>query len=374
MLLRNFESRVFFSLVLLTTAIFLWMVRSFLMPVFWAAVFAILFQPMFLRLIGALGGRRALAATLSTIAVVFVVLVPFALIGAAVAQQALGLYARIATGEVSLLAPIQLVERSLPRLTSTLAEYGIEIERVRASVEAAAVATTQWIAGQTLAIGQNLVTVTILFALMLYFLFFFFRDGDEILHGTVRALPMGDERERQLFRKFAEVARATVKGTLIVALVQGVIGGILFAVVGIQAAVFWAVVMGVLSLLPAVGPALVWAPAAIILLSTGEVWRGLLLIAGGTLVVGLIDNILRPILVGRETKMPDYLVLLATLGGLSAFGLAGFVIGPIIAALFLVMWEMFASENAPYDSSARPVVATEPPDPPAPPPATEPAG
>jgi predicted PurR-regulated permease PerM len=362
MFVRNFEGRVFFALVLATTAVFLWMVRGFLMPVFWAAVFAVLFRRLFLRLNTALRGRRAIAALLSTLVVILVVLIPFLLIGAAVTQQAIGLYQRISTGQVDLNAPIAFVERELPRLTGFLNEYGIQIGRVRESVESAAVVVTQWVAGQALAVGQNILTVTVLFALMLYFLFFFLRDGDNIVKGAIRALPMGDEREERLLRKFAEVSRATVKGTLVVAAVQGAIGGILFALVGIQAAVFWGVVMGVLSLLPAIGPALVWAPAAVILIATGALWRGIILIAGGTLVIGLIDNLLRPILVGRETAMPDYLILLATLGGISAFGLAGFVVGPIIAALFLVMWEMFADEYAPMDSSEPSVVATAVPD------------
>jgi predicted PurR-regulated permease PerM len=332
------------------------------MPVFWAAVFAVLFRPMFLRFNGQLRGRRALAALLSTVVVILVVLIPFTLIAAAVTQQAVGLYQRIATGQVDLNAPIAFVERTLPRLTGLLNEYGIDIGQLRAAVESAAVAATQWIAAQALTVGQNVITVTILFALMLYFLFFFLRDGDSIVKGAIRALPMGDERERQLLQKFAQVTRATVKGTLVVAAVQGAIGGILFAMVGIQAAVFWAVVMGILSLLPAIGPALVWAPAAVILIATGAVWRGIILIVGGTLVIGLIDNLLRPILVGRETAMPDYLILLATLGGISVFGLAGFVVGPIIAGLFLVMWQMFADEHAPLDSSEPSAVATGLPD------------
>ncbi len=360
MRLRNLESRVFLSLVLVTTALFLWMVRGFLLPVFWAAVFAMLFQPLFLRLLVLLRGRRGLAALLSTLTVVAVVLVPAGLLAAAVAQQALSLYERIASGEINGDALVQFAERSLPVVTRFLARYGIEVERVRASVEGAAGAATQYVAGQALALGQNALVLAVLFGLMLYLLFFFFRDGERIIEGLVRAIPMGDERERRLFRKIAEVSRATVKGTIVVAAVQGAIGGMLFALVGIQAAGFWGVVMGVLSLLPAVGSALVWVPAAIVLLSTGAVGRALVLIAGGTLVIGLVDNLLRPVLVGRETKMPDYLILLATLGGLAVFGLAGFVAGPIIAGLFLVMWQMFADEYAPLDSSALPAPELDP--------------
>ncbi|HEV2132614.1 MAG TPA: AI-2E family transporter [Longimicrobiaceae bacterium] len=363
MRLRNLESRVFVVLVLATTAFFLWMVRGFLLPVFWAAVFAVLFQPLFVRLEDRLRGRRSLAALLTTLSVILVVLIPFGLLVTAVAQQALSLYQRITAGEVNLYAPIAFVERWLPTLSRTLAGYGIEIERLRASVQSAAVAGTQYIATHALALGQNILAVAVLFGLMLYFLFFFFRDGDRILRGIIRALPMGDEREKRLLRKFAEVSRATVKGTLVVAAVQGTVGGVLFWLVGIQAAVFWGVAMGILSLVPAIGSALVWVPAAVILFATGAIWQGIVVVVGGTVVIGLVDNVLRPVLVGRETQMPDYLVLLATLGGLTVFGLAGFVAGPIVAALFLVMWDMFADEFAPLDSSEIPAAPTTPSDP-----------
>lgn len=362
MRLRNLESRVFGGLVLTTTLFFIWMVRGFLLPVFWAAVFAILFQPVHLRTLDLLKGRRGLAALLTTVAVVLVVLVPVALLGTIVAQQAMALYERIASGDIDFAAVIDFVDRSLPAVTEFLAGYGIQFEQMRVALENAAVNITRYLAGQALSTGQNALVILVLFGLMLYFLFFFFRDGETIKRAMIRALPMGDVREERLFQKFAEVSRATMKGTLIVAAVQGAVGGLLFMVVGIQAAVFWAVVMGVLSLLPAVGAALVWLPAAVILLSTGAIWEGVVVIVGGALVIGLVDNLLRPILIGRDTKMPDYLILLATLGGLTVFGLAGFVAGPIIAALFLVMWEMFAEEYAPLDSSEQQAAATALPD------------
>lgn len=361
MRLQNLESRVFLSLVLVTTAVFLWMVRSFMLPVFWAAVFAMLFQPLFLHLVGRLRGRTSLAALFSTLIVVVVVLVPSGLLAAAVAQQGFWLYQRIASGEINVDGIVHFVDRSLPGVTRVLTRYGIEIEQVRDSVQNAAGSATQYIAQQALSVGQNVLALAVLFGLMLYLLFFFFRDGERIIDALIRAIPMGDERERQLFRKIAEVSRATVKGTLFVAAVQGAIGGVLFALMGIQAAVFWGVAMGVLSLLPAVGAALVWVPAAVILIATGAFWKGMALIAGGTLVIGLVDNVLRPIVVGRETKMPDYLVLLATLGGLTVFGLAGFVAGPVVAALFLVTWQMFANEYAPLDSSVPPHGRAGPP-------------
>lgn len=351
MRLPNLESRAFLTLVLLTTVAFLWLVTDFLMPVFWAAVLAILFRPISRRWHRLLPKRPSVAAFLSTLTVTLVVLIPLALLTTAVAQQAISLYQRIASGQVDLQAPIDFAERQLPLLIGFLDDYGVNTASLRESVEGAAVTASQYVATQALAMGQNALVVTVLFLLMLYFLFFFIRDGDRIVDGIVRALPLGDVRERRLFGKFAEVARATIKGTLVVASVQGAIGGVMFAIVGIEGSVFWGVVMGVLSLLPAVGAFLVWGPAAIYFIVTSVFWKGIFLIIGGALVIGLIDNLLRPILVGRETKMPDYLVLLATLGGLVAFGLSGFVVGPVIAALFLVVWDMFAEEYAPLDSS-----------------------
>ena len=363
MRLRTLESRVFIGLVIAVTLVFLWMVRAFLLPVFWAAVFAVLFHPMLLALSERTGERRALAAGITTAAVVLFVVIPFGLLVAALAQQAIRLYGRIVSGEIDLQAPIAFVERSVPALADLLARVGISTEQLRTGAQNMAGNIAQFAGGQALALGQNALRIAVLFGLMLYLLFFFLRDGERILDAIVRALPMGDERERRLLEKFAEVSRATVKGTLIVAAVQGAIGGILFWIVGIDAALFWGVVMGVLSLLPAVGSTLVWGPAAIALLVRGEIWQVVVLVVGGTMVIGLVDNVLRPVLVGRGAKMPDYLILLATLGGLSVFGLAGFVAGPVVAALFLVMWDMFADEYAPLDSSAPPAPAAAEPAP-----------
>jgi predicted PurR-regulated permease PerM len=363
MRLRDLESRMFLAVVLAATVFFVWMVRSFLAPVFWAAIFAVLFRPAYQRILLAFGGRENASAGVATLAVVLVVLVPFAMLVAAVGQQGLLLYQRIATGEINPAAAIDFVDRSLPALTDFLARYGIGVERIQASVENAAVSVTQYVASQALAIGQNALITFVHFGLTIYLLFFFFRDGDQIRQALIRALPLGDIREERLLLKFAEVSRATVKGTLVVATVQGALGGVLFMVVGIQAAVFWAVVMGILSLLPAVGAALVWIPAAIILFATGAIWQGIVVILGGTFVIGLVDNLLRPVLIGRATKMPDYMILIATLGGLAVFGLAGFVAGPIIAALFLVLWDMFADEYAPLDSSLTTAEITAAPDP-----------
>ena len=205
---------------------------------------------------------------------------------------------------------------------------------------------SRFIASLALNAGQNVATFVVMFFLMLYLLFFVLRDGHVIMQHLHRAIPLQYDQERQLFSKFAEVSRATIKGTLAVALVQGFLGGLIFAILGIQGAVFWGVVMVILSILPAVGAGLVWGPVAIYQLVTGDWVTGLVLLAYGVLVIGLVDNLLRPILVGRDTKMPDYLILFSTLGGLTLVGITGFVLGPVIAALFLVVWRMYQEEHA----------------------------
>ena len=146
--------------------------------------------------------------------------------------------------------------------------------------------------------------------------------------------------------------RATVKGGILVAIVQGALGGIAFWFLGIHAALLWAVLMAFLSLIPAVGATLVWLPVAIYFLATGAVWQGIGLILYGVLVIGLVDNVLRPFLVGKETKLPDYVVLISTLGGIEVFGLNGFVIGPLIAAMFMVSWEIFSASRRTVQDSA----------------------
>jgi predicted PurR-regulated permease PerM len=162
-----------------------------------------------------------------------------------------------------------------------------------------------------------------------------------------------------MLEKFVSVTRATLKGTVLIGLVQGVLGGLAFWVVGIDGAIFWGTVMTVLSIIPGVGGALVWVPAAIILAATGAFWKALGLALFCSLVVGSVDNVLRPILVGRDTRMHELLIFFSTLGGLLAFGVMGFILGPILTALFLTAWEMFGVAFRAELQQAPPVVVTD---------------
>ena len=350
------QNASFLLLVALTTVAFLALIGSFLMPVFWAAVLATVFFPLQRRYVARLGGRKSLAAFATMLTIIGLVVVPLFLIGVAMSREAVDLHDQIASGAIDLQAPLRFLRRITPLATEYLGRFGIDVEGLGQRLSTSAVAVSQFIASSALGIGQDVLRITALFFLMLYILFFFLRDGTRLVATLIRMLPLGDKRERRLLAKFAEVSLATIKGTLVVGVVQGAIGAILFWALGIPAPVFWGTLMAMFSVLPAVGPGLVWLPAAVILLGMGQIVKGIVLIAAGVLVIGLVDNVLRPILVGRDTQMPDYLVLLATLGGLAVFGVSGFVIGPVIAAFFLVVWEMFAQEYA-----ERTIMHDEPP-------------
>ena len=345
MLSNDTIDRTFFvALLVVVTIAFLWLVRGFLQPVFWAVALGIVVFPVHGRIERRLGGRKSLAAAASMLLVLVVVILPLGGVIAAVTTEAAGLYARLAGGDIDPTGIYRFVERNLPQLVSLLQSVGIDPERLQAQLSAGAVEASQFIASSAIEIGQDTLRVTVFFFLMIYLLFFFLRDGRRMLDGLVHALPLGDERERHLLARFAEVSRATIKGTFVIAVIQGAIGGAAFAVLGIGAPALWGVVMALLSIVPAVGPALVWVPAAIMLIAGGNLVSGIVLVAVGVVIIGLVDNLLRPLLVGRDTRMPDYLILLSTLGGLTAFGLAGVVIGPIIAAFFLSVWAMAAEE------------------------------
>jgi predicted PurR-regulated permease PerM len=357
MRIRTLENASFLGLVILVTIAFLLVIGVFLEPVFWAIVLVILFKPVHERVVDAFGGRRSLASVVSLLAVTLLVIVPLIGVGAAVTAEATTLYRRIASGAIDVAAPLHAMEQWLPRVSGLLEDFQIDLDRVREGLSNAAVTASQFVASQAIVVGQSAVNFLILFALTLYLLFFFFRDGDRIIEALIRAMPLGDPRERRLFSRFAQVARAMVKGTVVVGIIQGTMGGLAFWLLGLSAPVLWGVVMTILSLLPAVGSVLVWGPAAIYLLATGEVVRGIILIVAGSLIIGTIDNVLRPMLVGRDTHMPDYLILLSMLGGIVLFGLSGFVIGPVIAALFITVWEMFTEEFGGFDMDTPPVSA-----------------
>lgn len=338
------EIRAFLLFLVLVTIAFFWVLKPFFGAVFWACAITVIFYPLNQRLLRKFKGRRNLTALATLLLCILVVILPVIFIVSSVVAEGVSLYEKLQSGEVNPAVYIEQVRSAFPLLEQTLERFNIELDNLTDQAGDAAIASGKFLAQHTFSIGQNAFSFLINIALMLYMTFFFLRDGDKLVNLLIRALPLGDARERQLFTKFAEVTRATIKGNLVVAIVQGSLGGLIFWLLNIQAAILWGVLMAFLSLLPAVGASLVWIPFAVYLLATDQVTNGLILIAFGAIVIGLVDNILRPILVGRDTRMPDYLILLTTLGGIALFGISGFVMGPVIAALFIAFWGIFMHE------------------------------
>ncbi len=345
---RVLNDKTFLLLLATVSAAFAWILWPFYATVFWAVVLAIVFSPLDRRLCLAMGGRRTSAALATVLAIVVVVILPSALIALMLVHEGLAVYGRVQSGDLDFARYVRQMTDALPPwMTGALDRFGVgSLADVRERFSAGLMKGAQFLAGHAVSIGQNAFDFVVSFIIMLYLLFFLLRDGAEITPRIRAAIPLDDRLERELISKFVTVIRATIKGNIVIALVQGALGGLIFWLLDIRAAIFWAVLMAFLSLLPAVGTALVWLPVAIYFLVTGAVWQGVVLIAYGVLVIGLVDNIARPILVGKDTKMPDYLVLISTLGGMAVFGINGFVIGPVIAAMFLAVWATMAAANA----------------------------
>jgi predicted PurR-regulated permease PerM len=322
-------------------------VSAFAGALLWAALAALLFQPLYQRLLARRPGKRNIAATLTLLIITVAVVIPAIVIASMVVDQAAGVYDKLRSGDINFAAYFQQVHDAFPdRLRSMLDGRGLSsFDSVQARVSELASNSVSLLAQQALSIGSSTAAFVLAFGVGLYTTFFLLRDGDQIGRTVTAALPLEYDVARRLVDKFTAVARATIKGSGVVALIQGALGAITFWIVGLPAALLWGVLMAIAALLPAIGPVIVWVPIAIYLFAIGEIWQAFVVIVSGVAVIGLADNILRPILVGRDTGIPDWLVLVTTLGGIELLGLSGIVVGPIAAALFLTAWQILSEQR-----------------------------
>lgn len=350
---RSLQHHAFLSLLIVVTLTFAWILVPFYSAIFWGVVLAILFAPLQRRILKITWQRRNLAALATLLLFLIAVFIPLSLIVASLLQEGAFQYEKILSGQLDFGSYFQQILTSLPAwISNLLAKFGlIDMASMKQAISTATTQGSQFIATKALNIGQSTAGFMMSIGIMLYLLFFLLRDGVALADRIKLAIPLHSEQKQQLFNKFATVIRATVKGNIVVAATQGALGGMMFWFLDIQGALFWGVLMATMSLVPLVGAGLIWAPVAFYFLITGATWQGVTLALFGIFVIGLIDNILRPILVGKDTQMPDYVVLVSTLGGISIFGLNGFVIGPVIAALFIASWDLFASEKMRIDQA-----------------------
>ncbi|MGE5255762.1 MAG: AI-2E family transporter [Hyphomicrobiales bacterium] len=337
---ENFNKAFVVLLLLFITSVFLAMIWPFLMTIIMAGIFSALARPLYRRLVRWLGGRRNLAAAVTLILIIFVVLLPLAgLLGAVTAEA-------IKVGETvrpwvqkqlaqpaafsDLLEKIPFYEHLLPYKETLLQKAGELVGRLSSflinSLSSVTVMTAQ---------------VIFMLFIFLYTMFFFLVDGDRILKRMLYYLPLKPVDEERMLDKFTSVTRATLKGVAVVGILQGALTGAAFAVIGIPSSIFWGTITAVMSLVPGIGTAIVWLPASIILAMGGHYGQAIGLFVFCSLAVGGLDNFLRPRLVGQDTRMHELLILFGTLGGILMFGPVGIIIGPIVSALVVTVWEIY---------------------------------
>ncbi len=341
----NLRTAFVLLLVAAVTAFFLAVAWPFLKPLLLGALLAGLFHPLYRWITRVLGGRHSLGAAVTLLVLLVLGLGPLSVFLGIVVQQALTVSDQAIPWLSQHLgaASTYNVHEWLVRRFPSLAEYMPSQEQLLQNVATAAKTAGAFLV--SFAAGMTATTATFLLNLfvMLYAMFFFFKGGHKILERIFYYLPLSDEDETRMLARFTSITRATVKGTLVIGAIQGALAGLAFWVAGIDGAALWGTVMTILSIIPGIGAPLVWVPVVIVLFLNGQYLTATLLLVWCAAVVGTIDNFLRPVLVGRDAKMPDLLILIGTLGGLFLFGPIGFIVGPIICGLFLTVWDIYGA-------------------------------
>lgn len=333
--IRNY---LFLGILLSVTVVLAYLLRPFAYPIFWAAVIAALFNPVYQALARRLKSPN-ISSAIVLLLVTIIIILPLSALSALVINETVNIYGSLNDNRGQMNVAVKEVANFIktnPYLSNLNIDDQTLVERVSDASNQALAFTYNTAKNLT----QNSLTFIVMFVIMLYTLFYFLRDGETILRKIMFLLPLGDKYEMALYKKFTTTARAAIKGTLVIGTIQGILGGLLFAATGIPGALIWGIVMILLSVIPGVGSFVVWLPTGIIMLVTGHTAAGVAVLVGGSFI-SIVDNILRPILVGKDLQMHPLIILFSTLGGLAMFGISGFVIGPIFASLFLAFWQMY---------------------------------
>ncbi|MFH1218163.1 MAG: AI-2E family transporter [Pseudomonadota bacterium] len=337
---KTAQKIVLLFIVLGISAIFLAMTRQFLMAIFMAGLFSALTNPLYQRLLLLCRGRENLASLLTITAVTCLVLLPFTGLIGVVVSQAINVSESVTPWVKSFLqhpSAIADYKDKIPYYEELLPYRDVIIEKLGILVGNASTLLIDSLSSMT----KMTVNAALMSIIMIYTMFYFLVDGRRLLDKILFYLPLEDRDEQLLLQRFTSVAKATIKGTLIIGIIQGALCGIGFSMAGIQSPVFWGSLMAVLSIIPSVGTAIIWLPALIILVLLGNITGAVILGVVCGLLAGNIDNLLRPRLVGNDTQMHDLFILFGTLGGISMFGIIGIMVGPILAALFVTIWEIY---------------------------------
>jgi predicted PurR-regulated permease PerM len=331
---------VLFLVILLISVLFVSMIREFLMVILVSGIFSAITKPVYRWFFIRFKGRANAGATATLLAILLVGFLPLAGLLGIVAGQAIKISHSVKPWIAQRMKEPTAFDdllQSIPYYDYLRSYQDVILEKAGLLVGKMSSFLFESLSAATL----STVNFIFLFVIFLYTLFFFLKEGDQILNRILYYLPLTDDDERRMLDRFTSVTRATLKGTFVIGVLQGTFAGVAFWVVGIDSALFWGTIMTVLSVIPAVGAAFIWVPAALILAASGAFAKAIGLFVFCGLLVGSVDNLLRPRLVGKDTQMHELLIFFGTLGGISLFGLIGFIIGPIIAALFATVWDIY---------------------------------
>lgn len=343
MKVRNYNVYFFILILLGVSALSYLVFRPFLSSIVIALILTVVFYGTYKKFLMWTGNRKSLSSFLTCFLILLIIVIPFTVIFGLLTKEASEVYKYISQDEQFyqkyIVNNIENV-KSLPIMQS----FDIDGRLVDQDITSSLQSFSQGFLVFIQKAYQNVVGFIVWIFVMFFSLYYFFIEGSDIKKRIMYLSPLRDEHEAKLLGRFVSMSKATLKGTVIIGLIQGVLGGVMFAIAGIPSFVIWGVVMVVFSIIPAAGSGIIWAPAGIIMLALGNTWQGVFILLFGGIVISLMDNILRPKLVGNDTEMHPLLVLFATLGGLIAFGFIGFIIGPIIIALFLSLWDIYGIE------------------------------
>jgi len=335
---KKIQNFFFFGSLGLATLLFFWVSSSLFYIFFWTIFLAIVFYPVYKKLLKLTKNKKNLSSAITILLIIFLIIIPLSLSLYLIVKQIPEINSNLFSEE-----KINMIIHNIPfseDIDHVMSKYGLHLDDIETKLINSFRESLKTFGGSIVSFGKNTLNLFIQFFVMMYFLFFTFKDGKKYLLRISEILPLGNKTEKRLFSKFSSIVRSIFKGTLIVSAVQGLLGGILFALVGFEGFFVWTILLTISAMIPAIGTGIIIVPAIILMLATGQTGTAIAL-ALGLLFISSVDNFLRPAIIGHETEMPDILITASIFGGLETFGVTGLIIGPVIAGLFLAMWHIF---------------------------------
>ncbi len=329
----------FFAALIVISIVFIYIMKPFLYPILWAAIIAGMFYPVYTKIKSKIKNAN-LSSFITILVVLIIIIIPVTVLSGLVAKESVDIYTSLTNNQGSIINASKNVIHWIQNNPIT-DRLNLDEKAVTEKLVEIAKTVTDFILAGAKKLTQNSLTFLIMFIIMFYTLFFFLKDGETLLKRLAHLSPLGEKHEITMYKKFTSTTRAVLKGSLIVGGVQGLLTGLLFYFTGIEGSLIWGIITMLFAVIPGFGSYIIWLPAALIMFVLGNNLEGFLILIIGTLLISQIDNLIRPILVGKDTQMHPLLILFSTLGGILLFGISGFVIGPVVVALFLSLWEMY---------------------------------